>query len=229
SRVLAVVDDAQGLNPDDWPALPAAAPEGRRVVSLYPEGVLLEGAAATPAALIEGLAHADVLHVAAHAATGEHAGLLLHASSRDDGPLLRVDTLAGLRSVARMRVAVLASCRTAAGAESLEGPLSLARGFLAAGTPAVVASLWDLPDAASAELVPALHRGLASGTAPAAARRQPHLDALRSGGPAAQPRGWAALELVIGLDNRPRQETVASVRLTQKPPEGHRMRGDRSR
>lgn len=68
---------------------------------------------------------------------------------------------------------VLSGCQTALGKEAKgEGLLGLTRGFMYAGSPRVVASLWQVPDRATAELMKRFYRGmLVEGLQPAAALR----------------------------------------------------------
>ena len=68
---------------------------------------------------------------------------------------------------------VLSGCQTALGKEAKgEGLLGLTRGFMYAGAPRVVASLWQVPDKATAELMRQFYKGmLADGLRPAAALR----------------------------------------------------------
>jgi len=69
------------------------------------------------------------------------------------------------------KLVVLAACRSSSGAILTgEGPLSLARSFFQAGSPAVVASLWSLRDDEVASLMSGFYRALAEG--------QPAADAL---------------------------------------------------
>ena len=72
---------------------------------------------------------------------------------------------------------VLSGCQTALGREVRgEGLLGLTRGFLYAGAPRVVASLWWIDDRATAALMAELYRGLwAEGLRPAAALRKARL------------------------------------------------------
>jgi CHAT domain-containing protein len=56
---------------------------------------------------------------------------------------------------------VLSACRTALGKEiKSEGLIGLTRGFLYAGASAVVATLWDVRDEATAELMKRFYRGM---------------------------------------------------------------------
>lgn len=72
---------------------------------------------------------------------------------------------------------VLSACRTALGREIKgEGLVGLTRGFMYAGTPAVVASLWDVRDQATSELMSRLYEGMfKEGKRPAAALRAAQL------------------------------------------------------
>ena len=76
---------------------------------------------------------------------------------------------------------VLSGCQTALGKEIRgEGLLGLTRGFLYAGAPRVVASLWWIDDRATAALMAAFYRGLwTEGLRPAAALRKARLSLAR--------------------------------------------------
>jgi CHAT domain-containing protein len=59
--------------------------------------------------------------------------------------------------------------------------------------PATISTLWDVDDAATAELLVEFHRRFSSGTPPAEALRLPQLQAMRSDRPELRtPRAWAA-------------------------------------
>lgn len=65
------------------------------------------------------------------------------------------------------QLAILSACSTGYGTPTgAEGIANLARPFLAAGVPAVVASLWDVADAATTELMTRFHQYLIQGLAP---------------------------------------------------------------
>jgi len=73
----------------------------------------------------------------------------------------------------RAELVVLSACQTALGKEIRgEGLLGLTRGFMYAGAPRVVASLWNVPDRGTAELMKRFYQSmLAKGLPPAAALR----------------------------------------------------------
>ena len=73
--------------------------------------------------------------------------------------------------------------------------MSLTRAFMAAGVPRVVASLWSVPDAATAELMKRFYRGVMTDRlAPAAALHQAQ-DLLRKDKRWSAPYFWAGFTL----------------------------------
>jgi CHAT domain-containing protein len=93
-------------------------------------------------------------------------------------------------------VVVLSGCQTALGKDVRgEGPIGLARAFMYAGVPRVVASLWQVDDLATAELMKRFYRGMfVDRLPPAAALRaaQRELAATRRWG---SPYFWAPFVL----------------------------------
>lgn len=122
------------------------------------------------------------LHFATHGLlNGRHpelAGLVL-TLYRPDGTaqdgFLRLNDIYNLRLNADL--VVISACRSALGREvRREGLIGLTRGFMHAGAPRVVASLWDIRDAATAELMQRFYAHmLRDGMRPAAALRAAQL------------------------------------------------------
>lgn len=175
--------------------LPAAAHEiAQARQALGEPSTLLLGAVATPQALLAAAARgARVVHVAAHAiadgVTGESA-IVLAAAAGQDG-LLRPSDLAN--TTWPVDLTVLAACSSGRdGAASLE---SLSGALLAAGSRAIVATLWDVDDQATAVLMEQFYWELGRGrTAPVAlARAKKRLQ----GDPRwAAPHVWAGFVLI---------------------------------
>jgi CHAT domain-containing protein len=179
--------------------LPGARAEARQVATIYPRHRLLLGGAATRAALLADASDGEVLHFAGHAAVNtivpERSSLpLAAAAAASDGALAASDI--GALHLLRTRTVVLSTCDSAAGARPPgEGPISLARAFLHAGAPTVVASLWAVADGPTAPLIARVHQQLRAGEKAAAALRAAQLDALRSREPSLRsPAVWAAFE-----------------------------------
>jgi CHAT domain-containing protein len=177
-------------------SLHGAEAEATEVAALYAEPELLVGGAATKRAFLEGLRRSQVVHFAGHAVSAGARGgprLLLAPDSDTDasGSLYAFEIRH--ESLPQVRVVVLAACGTAAGeASPLEGTLSVARPFLAAGVPGVVASLWDVDDTTSRRFFVAFHRNLLAAGDPALALRETQISLLRGGDATlAHPSSWA--------------------------------------
>ncbi len=127
-----------------------------------------------------------ILHFATHGLfhprSPELSGLVLSQVDPQGRPrdgYLRLHNLLGLDL--RADLVVLSGCRTALGKEvSGEGFVGLARGFLYAGVPQVVASLWQVQDEATAQLMTRFYGALLKEGQPAAlAMRQAQLSVRR--------------------------------------------------
>jgi CHAT domain-containing protein/Tfp pilus assembly protein PilF len=96
---------------------------------------------------------------------------LVDEAGRPQDGFLRMHDIYNLRLGADL--VVLSACRTALGKEIKgEGLVGLTRGFMYAGAPRVVASLWNVDDRATAELMKQLYVGvLKEGQPPSAALR----------------------------------------------------------
>lgn len=141
------------------------------------------------------------LHFATHglasASSPARSALWLGPSISDSG-LLRAREIARLPLTSRL--VVLSACRTAQrpGAPH-DGVQGLARAFLAAGAAGVIASVRDVDDQGTAELMRHLYRELANGHAPARALQRAKLEAARRGVPRSS---WSAFVL-FGAGNEP--------------------------
>lgn len=114
-------------------------------------------------AIVHFAAHA--VTVAAGAGTAEPALLVAPAGGRGE---FRASDIAGA-TLSETRLVVLAACRSAVGAAGSRGNDSLARSFVAAGVPSVVATMSDLADRDSEALMSTFHSHIASGTGPSTA------------------------------------------------------------
>jgi CHAT domain-containing protein len=206
-RLLAVGNPrVDGVQTDALPSLRGAEAEAVEVARLYAESEILTGAAATKRAFLEGLRRSQVVHYAGHATGGDVPGtaslLLASEPKTHTSGALHPDEID--RTLPRTRVVVLAGCRTAAGPLSrLEGAFSLARPFLAAGVPSVVASLWDVDDAVSRRFFVAFHTGLLAEGDPGMALHKAQTSLVRDPDPSlAHPASWAGFVNLGGLAPR---------------------------
>lgn len=186
----------------EFDALPWVDEEVRQVAAHHPGSVVLQHGAATKARFLEALSQADVLHFSGHAMGNPISPLLSRFVLDSDAAngsdlyayeLLQAHALPG-------SLVVLAACRSGflpQTATEDDGVLSLARPFLARGTQAVLASLWDVSDRHSVSVMARLHERLAS-QPPSTAWRATILDAIANGAPVLE--GWAAYALFLGRD-----------------------------
>jgi CHAT domain-containing protein len=203
TRILAVGNPAfdRARNPGLSP-LPFAEREAASVAALYRPSVLLSGAAATREEVLKHMASASIVHFAGHAVHNEVAPamsyLLLAPSSPADDGRFHASEIAALQ-LRGTRLVVLGACSTGTGVARFgEGPLTIARPFLAAGVPSVVASLWDVDDGETAKIMIRFHALVLEGRPAAAALRQAQLGMLSSADPADRdPRNWGAF-ITIG-------------------------------
>jgi len=181
-------------------SLPAAAAEAPRLASLTGSRLLL-GKDAYKSAFLEQAREAEWIHFSGHALVDPQNTLLsklVFAPGPDGDPGVLTAREIYTLKLAETRLVVLAACET--GNEYVpgsEGVTSLARAFLAAGVPAVVASLWNVADQPTADLFDAFHRHLWDGADPVSALRKAQLGMFRGGNPADRsPRAWAAFEVI---------------------------------
>ncbi len=177
--------------PRPWAPLPATAAEASAVAARFrtrfPEGraATLAGKAGGRDAVCRALEAARFIHLATHGysfapAAGRHPLLASGvAVSGEDLTALEVAEL----DLTRADLAVLSACQTGVGKEaSGEGLLGLQRAFQVAGCRSVVASLWSVPDRATAVLMERFYANLwGRGMTRAEALREAQLFVLNHG------------------------------------------------
>ena len=181
-------------NPDG--TLPAASREVRELARLRPAVTALEGADATKARFLGLVPKFPDIHMATHGvldAERPERSYLLMAGADEASQRLTVGEIAGL-SLSPNTLAILSGCETALG-EQVPGAalVTLAAAFSQAGSQTIVASLWEVNDAATRDFMVAFHRARAAGRVGALQRAQ--LAVL--GKPAtAHPYYWAPFILI---------------------------------
>jgi CHAT domain-containing protein len=129
------------------------------------------------------LAGHRIVHLATHGIVDNQrpalSGLLLSLFDERGAPrngFLRLHDIYNMRLDADL--VVLSACQTALGKEIQgEGLIGLTRAFMYAGASGVIATLWQVSDAATAELMKRFYRGLLKeGLTPAAALRAAQRD-----------------------------------------------------
>ncbi|HYG64533.1 MAG TPA: CHAT domain-containing tetratricopeptide repeat protein [Thermoanaerobaculia bacterium] len=182
------------------PPLPATVRELESAARRLPGRTELRlGRDATEAAFRQSMKSGTrILHLATHTVIDERPGagtaILLTPAGDDDG-LLSPAEIAGLEGSADLTV--LAACSTALAPDAGSGDAlaTLTGSFLAAGSPAVVATLWDVGDDATAVFMEQLYHQLGRGHTPAEALRRAK-ERLRADPRWQSPALWAGYVLV---------------------------------
>src|SRR5712691_428202 len=161
--------------------LPASRREANAIVALAGERAskkALDFDANLETATSPELSQFRIVHFASHALLNsqhpELSGIILSLVDRQGHPqdgFLQAHQIYNLKLNADL--VVLSACQTALGKEVQgEGLIGLTRGFMYAGAPRIVASLWQVPDLATMELMRRFYSGiLRQGLPPAAALR----------------------------------------------------------
>jgi CHAT domain-containing protein len=129
----------------------------------------------------------QIVHFAAHSDLNEEHPELSHivlslfdSNGKDQDGYLRLHDIYNLKLPADL--VVLSACNTGLGQVIRgEGLIGLTRGFMHAGSPRIIATLWRVEDLGTLELMKHFYQHLArEGMAPPAALRQAQLDMLRT-------------------------------------------------
>ena len=166
--------------------LPFSRWEAQAIVALAPRGTSLSAIgfdANRTTATRADLEDFRIVHFATHAVVNtrqpELSGVVLSLLNRKGQPedgFLRLHEICDLRLGAEL--VVLSACQTGLGKDVRgEGLVGLTRAFMYAGAPRVVASLWQVDDLATAELMKRFYRGVFEAKlTPAAALRAAQRD-----------------------------------------------------
>ena len=184
--------------------LPASRLEAQSIAALAPARssfTALDFRASRATALSDEIAAARVVHFASHGLLNsrhpELSGIVLSLVDERGRP---VDGFLQVRDVYRLNLSaelvVLSACQTALGREVRgEGLVGLARGFMYAGTPRVVASLWRVPDTATAEFMARFYRAMLRDGLPPSAALSAAQRSFRSESLWSSPYYWGAFTL----------------------------------
>jgi CHAT domain-containing protein len=191
------------------PPLHSSKEEVERISKLFAKKrtdiISLIGEEATEANLEPLLSKFDILHLATHGLINrnypERSGLYLYpilhkydeVSILEDGFL----SLAKLQNLKlKANLAVLSACNSGTGAIAEgEGVMALPRGFIFAGVPNVIASLWRVHDERTKDLMVSFYTHLLKGNSYAEALRLAKLDLIKKG---FLPLDWAGFILIKG-------------------------------
>ena len=183
-------------------SLPGAEDEAIAIANLLGTEALI-GSAATEAAVVEKLPQAEIVHLATHGLLddfgyGIPGAIALtpnlvspeNPTGATDG-FLTAGELFDLTLKAQL--VVLSACNTGRGTITGDGIIGLSRSLIATGVPSSIVSLWQVPDAPTAELMKAFYLNWRQTRDKAQALRQAMLR-VKEQHP--HPRNWAAFTLV---------------------------------
>ncbi|MCH9650744.1 MAG: CHAT domain-containing protein [Deltaproteobacteria bacterium] len=185
--------------------LPGARREVERIAALFPGSRVFVGVEATEERVLALPSRLGILHFATHVRLDEHfpldSALILSipegpAEGRANGLLQAWEIFEKLRIEAE--IVVLSACESGLGKEVLgEGLISLNRAFHFAGARSVLASLWQVADGATAELMARFYHHLRAGRSKDEALRAAQLELIqgKSGVEFVAPYYWAAFQL----------------------------------
>jgi len=157
--------------------LEGAQKEARQLESLFPSQTFI-GNTATKENFIKHKAEGKILHLAMHATVdNDNPGLSYFNFSNQEK--LYLEELYALKIPSEL--AVLSACNTAVGKEDSSLSInSLHRAFNYAGTKATIASLWEVPDESTSQIMIVFYEHLKDGQSKSNALQQAKLDYLEN-------------------------------------------------
>ncbi|MBP0021652.1 MAG: tetratricopeptide repeat protein [Cyanobacteria bacterium SBLK] len=189
-----------GEEPSPLASLPGAEREAKAIADLLDTQPLI-GDNARKSAIVAQMENADIIHLATHGLLDDIRGMgsaIALAPDRNFTPkigqtngLLTAEEIFDMNLKADL--VVLSACDTGRGRITGDGVIGLSRSFVSAGVPSILVSLWQVPDAPTAELMSEFYRQWEENPDKAQALRQAMLKIMKTH-PA--PRNWAAFTLI---------------------------------
>jgi CHAT domain-containing protein/Flp pilus assembly protein TadD len=188
----------------DLPNLPGAVAELATIQSHFLDRRLdmLTGGSATRSRFLKAqIQQYDVIHFATHVVVNDYSPLSSSVMlSPEQGPQPSRVTAQDfmVEDLSKVELVTLSAC-SSAGTHSYngEGLTGLAWAFLWSGAHHVVASLWNVDDQATAQLMDAFYAHLSRGETPVQALRQAKLKLIRSEGRYRKPYYWGAFQTFV--------------------------------
>jgi len=183
--------------------LKGASNEAKKISKLLPSKLFNDKNLTKPA-FIETAGKGKILHLAMHAEINEDypelSRLLFSNNLEKEDDHLYLEELYGLSLHAEL--AILSACNTGAGLEKNGNLESFQRAFTFAGVPATVASLWEVPDAATEQIMVFFYQNLKAGQSKSEALRNAKLSYRNknTNNKLSAPYFWAGF-VVYGSDN----------------------------
>ncbi|MGB2926379.1 MAG: CHAT domain-containing tetratricopeptide repeat protein [Limnothrix sp.] len=202
---LALKRSAKGFDDVNWDRLLGTRTEAKGIIGLTLNNTEILQAfdfeANRELMMGDRLKNYDLIHIATHGFLNtqfpELSGLVFSLVDKNENPqngFLRINDVFNLKLNAGL--IVLSACQTGLGDQIRgEGLVGLSRGFMYAGVPRVVVSLWQVDDAATAEFMTRFYRLLLQENLPAATALQRTQQEMRTETKWQHPYYWAAFIL----------------------------------
>ena len=195
--------------------LQGASNEAKTISSLFPS-VLFNDASLTKSEFIKTAGKAKLLHLAMHAEVNENfpefSRLMFSKNINKEEDHLYLEELYGLSLSADM--AILSACNTGTGLEKNGHLESFQRAFTFAGVPSTVASLWEVPDTSTEEIMVLFYKHLKEGETKSEAMQNAKLTYKENhaGSKLSDPYFWAGF-VVYGSDTPIAEKSFSSLTL----------------
>ena len=194
----------------DFPPLPNVKKEIAAVEEQFPQisHTVLTRLDAVPERYAEaGPANFTTIHFATHATANRESPLNSAIILSHQGENFKLYARDVAQVPLRAELVTISACHSAgAKTYSGEGLMGFAWAFLQAGAQNVIASLWDVDDAGSVEIMRRLYAEIAAGQPPAPALRAAKLALMRSGDRYKPPYFWGSLQVFTRRIERSRAE-----------------------
>ena len=164
-------------------SLASADDEVNNIATLFTDQLMLKGEAASPAQIVSSLKRAQIVHFATHSTVDENdswqSKVLLSKGKNGEGDSLTAESIRRM-NLSHIKLATLSSC-SSIGSLGQDGKATgLARAFMDAGVPVVVASLWDIDSKQSADFMSRFYQHYTAGNSPARSLQLSQLEAFHS-------------------------------------------------
>lgn len=186
----------------EFPDLPQAPAEIQQVEDHFPsvDRKVFSGSSATASAFLASDAgQYSFIHFVAHGTASRASPLDSAVILSKDGDSYKLYARDIVKQRLRANLVTISACHGAGSRTySGEGMVGLTWAFLRAGAHGVIAALWDVNDAYTAQLMGHLYDGMSKGAPPDVALRNAKLAAVHGGLPYSKPFYWAAFQVYRG-------------------------------
>jgi CHAT domain-containing protein len=200
-KTLLLVGNTEQPNAD-FPSLPQAPAEMQRIEHYFPDSSrkVLEGKLATPSTYLSSdPEHYSYVHFVTHGTASHTRPLESAVILTKEGDSYKLYARDIVTHPLKAQLVTISACNGAGTrAYAGEGLVGLSWAFLRAGAHYVIASLWEVSDASTPQLMDELYKGLSAGQDPASALRRAKLTLLHSDTVFRKPFYWASFQLYAG-------------------------------